>query len=83
MPQFLVEHLLDLKKKVALENLLFVGTQQLEDQTNLRREGDSDMLAIEEGNSISKKGLKLNPEVAVIPVVNLAFDLGIWLMLSL
>ena len=83
MPQFLVEHLLDLKKKVALENLLFVGTQQLEDQTNLRREGDSDMLAIEEGNSISKKGLKLNHEVAVIPVVNLAFDLGIWLMLSL
>ena len=68
---------------MALENLLFVGTQQLEDKANFGREGDADVLAIEEGNSISKKGLKLNPEVTVIPVVNLALDLGVWLVLSL
>lgn len=41
------------------------------------------MLAIEEGNSVSKKRLKLYPEVAVITIVNFAFGLSIGMMLGL
>ena len=40
------------------------------------------MFAIEEGNSISKKWLELNSKIAVISIVNLAFNFSIGLMLS-
>ena len=61
---------------MSLEGFLLVWFDELEDDADLRRERNSEPLIAKEGNSIPEHRLKMNPEITVVSIVDLALDLS-------
>lgn len=60
---------------MSLEGFLLVGFDELKNDANLRRKGDSQPLITKMRNSIPKHWLQMYPKIAIISIVNLALDL--------
>ena len=78
MPYLFCQHFFDFEHEVTQKELFFGGgVDQFEDEADFGRVGDADVLTVEECDAVTDEGLELEAEVAVVPVVDLALDLGV------